>query len=131
VRGAVEVVSADRSAGVFHPTGRVVVYGGAGNDVLDADGHFSAWLDGGSGNDVLLGGCGNDVLLGGTGNDLLRGGDGRDILIGGAGRDTLRGGSSGDILASEIVVTTEASLFAASSAWSSNLSFEQRVDKIK
>jgi uncharacterized delta-60 repeat protein len=130
-RGGVNVFLNGRSAGAFNPTGRVVVYGGAGNDYIDADGSFSAWLDGGAGNDTLLGGSGNDVLLGGDGNDLLRGGDGRDIIVGGAGRDTLKGGSDGDILASEIVLTSEASLFAAQSAWTSNLSFDQRVAKIK
>jgi Ca2+-binding RTX toxin-like protein len=40
-------------------------------------------MDGGSGNDTLLGLSGNDILVGNYGQDLINGGSGYDILIGG------------------------------------------------
>jgi T1SS-143 domain-containing protein len=45
-------------------------------------------LNGGDGDDVLIGLGGNDTLDGGTGNDILAGGLGNDTLIGGTGVDT-------------------------------------------
>ena len=42
-------------------------------------------LDGGDGDDVLLGGAGNDTLLGGAGDDVLIGGPGADTIDGGLG----------------------------------------------
>jgi Ca2+-binding RTX toxin-like protein len=59
-------------------------------------------LDGGLGNDTILGSHGttdffgnqvdgHDTLLGGAGNDSLAGGAGNDMLIGGTGNDTLEG----------------------------------------
>ena len=50
-----------------------------------------AWLDGGAGNDLILGGGAPDVLLGGTGNDVLFGGLGPDYLDGGVGLNTING----------------------------------------
>lgn len=47
-------------------------------------------LDGGPGNDVLLGHGGDDELWGGAGNDLLEGHDGADDLFGGSGIDMIR-----------------------------------------
>ena len=58
----------------------VTMYGGNGNDRLDA----------GTGNDRLNGDSGDDWLSGGVGgNDKLNGGTGDDILFGGSGNDTL------------------------------------------
>lgn len=73
--------------------------GGAGNDHLD--GRFAASvlrLDGGIGNDVLIGGAASDYLSGGPGNDALEGGGGDDVINGGTGADTLEGGGGRDIL---------------------------------
>lgn len=42
----------------------------AGDDIFRA-GFEGAWVNGGSGNDLLYGGKGNDKLLGGAGNDRL------------------------------------------------------------
>jgi Ca2+-binding RTX toxin-like protein len=63
---------------------QIVLDGGDGNDLLDAD----ATLIGGAGDDTLLGGAGNDSLDGGAGNDLLDGAAGDDTMIGGDGDDT-------------------------------------------
>jgi Ca2+-binding RTX toxin-like protein len=54
-------------------------------------------LEGGAGNDTLVGSTGTNVLNGGAGNDTLNGGGAVDTLIGGPGNDILNGGTSGDI----------------------------------
>ncbi len=68
---------------------RVTVNALAGGDVVDATGlaATSALLtvDGGDGDDVLLGGAGNDTLLGGAGDDVILGGPGNDTIDGGPG----------------------------------------------
>jgi Ca2+-binding RTX toxin-like protein len=74
-------------------TDGLVVQGLDGDDVLDgsalAAGAISLTLDGGNGDDVLLGSAGNDTLLGGQGDDVLIGGPGQDTLDGGPGNNIL------------------------------------------
>jgi len=53
-------------------------------------------INGGNGNDLLVGGTGNDTINGGKGDDNLDGGTGRDTLIGGSGNDLLTGGNGAD-----------------------------------
>jgi hypothetical protein len=70
----------------------VQFFGGAGHDRLDASGvqpGFTALLDGGAGNDVLIGGPGNDTLVGGPGDDTLVSSSGDDNYNGGTGFNTL------------------------------------------
>lgn len=64
------------------------LFGGAGNDVLIAQG---------SGNDHLWGGQGDDRLYGSTGDNTFHYafGDGGDTVVGGGGNDTLDFASSG------------------------------------
>jgi Ca2+-binding RTX toxin-like protein len=71
--------------------------GGAGNDVL-VGGNSDDTISGGDGRDVLVGNGGKDNLSGGAGDDLLEGGSGDDTLDGGAGKDKLDGGRGTDIL---------------------------------
>ncbi|MEB3332686.1 MAG: bluetail domain-containing putative surface protein, partial [Synechococcaceae cyanobacterium] len=59
-------------------------------------------IDGGSGNDTLIGSAEADNILGGSGVDQLQGGDGNDTLTGGAGLDLINGGNGTDT----IVLTT-------------------------
>jgi Ca2+-binding RTX toxin-like protein len=70
-----------------------MVNAGAGDDVVDASGlaanAIRLAVDGGDGDDVLLGGAGADALTGGAGDDVLMGGPGQDVLDGGPGDNTL------------------------------------------
>jgi Ca2+-binding RTX toxin-like protein len=67
------------------------VDGGAGNDVIIGDSGDQT-LSGGSGDDIIWGRGGVDVINGGTGDDIIRGGAGDDILTGGSGNDLIDGG---------------------------------------
>lgn len=82
--------------------GHLLVYGYAGSDGIYLSGGLTvpALLFGGDGNDTLdaSGSSANNVLVGGAGSDWLYGGSGRDLLIGGLGADTLRAGGGDDIL---------------------------------
>jgi Ca2+-binding RTX toxin-like protein len=71
------------SAGAFAPTGRIVVFGQAGNDGVTMASTITrhAWLYGDDGNDTLTGGGGNDVLVGGVGTDSQVGGAGNDSYL--------------------------------------------------
>lgn len=53
-------------------------------------------MDGGNGDDLLIGGRGNDNLTGGNGNDIILGGRGNDNIVGGNGDDLLVGGQGFD-----------------------------------
>jgi hypothetical protein len=98
--GSIRVLLNGVDEGTFAPTGRVIVYGLAGDDqvVVSQSITLPAWLYGGPGNDRLAGGSGNNVLLGEDGSDTLFAGSDRDLLIGGAGTDDLSGMAGDDIL---------------------------------
>ena len=94
--------------GVFK--GTFAVQGGAGDDTIigSADGDI---LEGGPGDDKIQGNGGDDVVAGGFGNDQLSGGSGDDFVLGGdlnafnlgmpepPGHDSLAGGPGADLLA--------------------------------
>lgn len=61
--------------------------------------HTGSYLDGGAGDDVLLGSSGSELLIGGSGDDHLHGGGGNDILHGDSGNDSLTGGLGADTFA--------------------------------
>lgn len=98
--------------------GTATVYGGPGNDLIQATGPEARlvaygdtggpdysdhgndtiiggtdddWIYGGYGNDSLVGNGGADQIEGGTGNDTVDGGEGRDRIFGGQGDDSLNG----------------------------------------
>jgi Ca2+-binding RTX toxin-like protein len=77
--------------------GKAVLHGGAGNDVLFADGSDNQ-LYGGTGNDQLTGGKGTNHLYSGTGNSVLKGGSGPSFLYGQGGDDKLFAGSGDAVL---------------------------------
>jgi hypothetical protein len=76
-------------------TQQLVVYAGAGNDLVRA-GAGKATVSGDAGHDVIFGGAGDDVLSGVTGDDLIFGAGGADRLYGGDGSDWLAGGDGDD-----------------------------------
>jgi Ca2+-binding RTX toxin-like protein len=70
---------------------------GAGDDqTLTASAAGGLTLQGGEGDDTVLGLGGADELRGGAGQDSLNGGDGDDTLAGNAGQDRLQGGPGSD-----------------------------------
>jgi Ca2+-binding RTX toxin-like protein len=78
-----------------------VIVGDEGNDVLVAGGGgpdlpVPNFLDGGSGDDLLIGNAYADTLIGEEGDDRLFGGGGPDDLFGNAGSDSLHGGDGAD-----------------------------------
>jgi Tol biopolymer transport system component len=77
-----------------------VLLGEGGNDTLVAVAGFFVGdtLEGGPGNDLLVGSAASDRLEGGPGNDILRGGPGPDLLIGGQGRDVIQGQGGRDLI---------------------------------
>ena len=83
MRGGVEVAQQRDDGGVVG--GDDYVDGGDGNDVILGDSGGFGDLQGGD--DVLYGGAGDDLILGQDGNDFLCGEDGDDLLIGGSGVD--------------------------------------------
>jgi Ca2+-binding RTX toxin-like protein len=64
-------------------TDRLTLNGLGGDDVLDATAMEASAIQ-----LTMNGGLGNDVLLGSAGNDLMTGGDGTDTALMGAGNDT-------------------------------------------
>src|SRR5262249_61112289 len=69
----------------------VTIVGGAGDDTIDAStlpaDTISLTLQGGAGNDTLIGSQGADTLLGGGGDDTVIGGRGNDVASLGVGND--------------------------------------------
>ena len=88
---------------------QIQILGLAGDDVIDASTLGTATqssllcLDGGQGNDVVLGASGGSTLLGGDGDDVLIGGPGNDVLDGGAGDDIVLGGGGLDTVHDNIL----------------------------
>ena len=74
------------------------LFGGTGDDTLDArEGVGRNRLFGGEDNDILFGSS-NDLLSGGNGDDMITGGGDSNLLIGGAGADTFVIRSAGDTI---------------------------------
>lgn len=72
----------------------LVMKGHDGDDQISCTGNLAALvpitLDGGAGDDTLLGSNGGDVLLGGDNNDFVDGQQGSDVALLGAGDDTFQ-----------------------------------------
>lgn len=83
---------------------KTTLNGLGGDDVITAEGGplagVSAFtINGGDGNDHLVGADGSDVVNGEAGDDTVRGGAGNDTLNGGAGSDVIDGQDGNDTLA--------------------------------
>ena len=75
----------------------------AGNDHITVDSTNGAirvtrFIDGGDGNDTILGSFGVDKVNGGLGDDLIVTGNSRDEIEGAAGNDTIAGGADSDLI---------------------------------
>ena len=69
------------------------------NNLIEGlNGAVSYHLDGGAGNDTIVGSGADDVLLGGAGNDFLNGASGADHMEGGTGNDSYRVDDAGDVI---------------------------------
>ncbi|HEX6023676.1 MAG TPA: calcium-binding protein, partial [Solirubrobacter sp.] len=72
----------------------LVLNANGGDDAFSATGNLAALIkitvDGGAGNDTLLGSNGIDLLLGGDGNDFVDGQQGNDVAFQGAGNDVFQ-----------------------------------------
>ncbi len=75
-------------------TENLVVNANGGDDSFSATGNLAALIrivvDGGAGNDTILGSNGADVLRGGDGNDFIDGQQGNDTIFLGAGDDVFQ-----------------------------------------
>jgi len=81
------VISGSPDSDQLFITQSSLVFGGAGDDILDASvGTGGSRLDGGPSNDLLFAGV-NDTLLGRDGDDRLFAGEGGSTLVGGEGMD--------------------------------------------
>lgn len=110
------------------------VDGGAGNDVLLGGAVTTrsvyAWgyggndrLDGGGGHDRLGGGHGNDTLNGNAGNDTISGGAGNDSISAGLGNDALDGGDGDDLFVFTTTALSAADLIDDESGIADTLRF--------
>jgi Ca2+-binding RTX toxin-like protein len=83
---------------------RLVVDGGAGDDLIDAGGlaagQIGVELRGGLGADLILGSQGDDLIFGGDGNDVAQMGAGDDVFVWNPGddNDTILGGDGFDTM---------------------------------
>ncbi|MBP2328068.1 Ca2+-binding RTX toxin-like protein [Kibdelosporangium banguiense] len=100
VRVSLDNIGDDGAAGESDNADLTVenIVGGAGDDSLTANQStvLQGQLNGGPGNDTIIGSQGQDFLEGGDGADRIDGLGGEDILLGGAGDDTLNGGAGFD-----------------------------------
>jgi Ca2+-binding RTX toxin-like protein len=71
-----------------------IVGTGQSDTLVGGRGRDEIW--GGNGDDVIVGDSGDDYLSGGAGSDYLDGGDGSDLLQGGRGDDFILGGAGDD-----------------------------------
>jgi Ca2+-binding RTX toxin-like protein len=89
VAGLPALVTVEGSDGA---SDQLVVNALGGNDMVSAAGLpanvVGLTVDGGAGDDSIIGSDGNDTLLGGDGNDTVIGGRGNDVAFLGAGDDT-------------------------------------------
>ena len=99
-------------SGAIAGSDRITVNALAGDDVVDASGLAA--------NSALLtinGGDGDDVLIGGSGPDTILGGAGDDVIIGGPGADTLDGGTGDNVVIDTANATAVRSAAVVGKSW--------------
>jgi ELWxxDGT repeat protein len=101
----------------------VRVWGRGGDDSVDLSSlTVASYINGGAGNNTLIGGLADDVLIGRGAADALTGSAGNDLLIGGDGDDRLVGAAGDDILIAGDLApgTTLDFLHHASALWTAD-----------
>jgi Ca2+-binding RTX toxin-like protein len=73
-------VTAHEARCTWSPWMNILVRGLDGNDTITNSSPYGAQLNGGDGNDTIIGGAGNDTLIGGVGADVFHGGAGSDTV---------------------------------------------------
>ena len=107
-KGSVIVTINEEIVGTFESADSLLIYGLAGDDEIAVDdlieiptcvnaGDGNDHVQGGGGQNTLVGGPGDDVLVAGAGDNTLNGGDGSDTLIASTGGNTLDGGDGDDV----------------------------------
>lgn len=129
---ASQIVNTNLSIGLQNATAWENVQGGGGNDTLIGS-SIDNILSGGLGNDVIFGQSGNDVLVGGGGNDTLQGEAGRDLIFGGAGSDNINGGTESDLVIGGTTSYDDnfASLVAIRTAWTAAGDYASRIAAVQ
>ena len=91
-------LSSDHDASITRITIATTTKLGGGADEADYHASLAAVkIDGGLGDDHLVGGFGGDLLIGGEGADRIAAGAGNDIIRGGVGADRMQGGAGDDM----------------------------------
>ena len=91
---------------------RLTIEAGDGNDTINASalaaGIIGLTIDGGAGNDRIIGSQGDDTLIGGDGNDNVTGGRGNDVALLGSGNDsfTWNPGDGSDVVEGQAGIDT-------------------------
>lgn len=88
--------------------------GGDGDDTFVNSTWLPASVDGGNGDDYLVGGYADDVISGGAGNDHLRGRGNNDTLNGGSGSDDLYGDhltNESTLTAGDLLIDSDSNTF--------------------
>jgi len=80
-----------------YDSGKLTVDGGNGDDLLIGSKGNDVLL-GGNGDDIIVGMAGNDWIFGQNGDDVLAGFEGNDIVVGGHGNDEIGGHEGNDLL---------------------------------
>jgi Ca2+-binding RTX toxin-like protein len=116
---------------------RIVLCNGDDHASIAGSIDIPAIIDGGPGDDLLIGGGGSNMILGGSGDDHIVGGGVRDILIGGSGADRIIANGGEDILIggrtaydsdwSSGQPANDAALLALLNKWNSAGEFADRV----
>jgi len=101
-------IGSSASETVTYTWGRFTGTGGGGDDIFIAQNTAtidifsvilsSSTINGGAGNDTIIGGTSLDTLTGASGNDLIDGGNFADVIYGGRGNDNLYGGRDKDTI---------------------------------
>ncbi|MCC7349479.1 MAG: hypothetical protein IT446_02825 [Phycisphaerales bacterium] len=101
--GRIRLLMNGSNKGAFTVTSSVIVNGDEGNDTIIVAPNITlpTILDGGAGDDIIIGGRGINTLTGGNGNDLLYSPGSSGRLYGGAGNDRLRAAGRSNLLNGE------------------------------